>query len=162
LHRAAAYGNPGDITLLERLNANPMLQTIKLSWMPIFCAVQFGNISTFKELKKHHSNFLTLRDIRHWTLLHLAVNAKRLELMALLIELGADPHARSLAVNYLVPDDLKGLSVTPGDIAYLRGAEVLSVFVDTLRRNGHELEVVRDPIENVAEVFWPTTGKEAT
>jgi ankyrin repeat protein len=136
-----------------------MLQTIKMSWMPIFCAVQFGNISTFKELSKHSPNYLTLQDIRHWTLLHLAVNAKRLELIALLIELGADPHARSLAIKCLVPDDLKGYSVTPGDIACLRGTEVLSIFVDALRRNGHELEVVRDPIENATEIFWPTTGK---
>ncbi len=78
----------------------------------------------------------------------------------LLIELGADPYTRSLVLNYLVLDDLKGLLVTPRDIVCLRGAEVLSVFVDTLRRNGHELEVVRDTIENVVEVFWPTTGKD--
>jgi len=51
-HRAAAFGTASDIILLSRLQAPLMLQTFKLSWPPIFCAVQFGNVETFQELKR--------------------------------------------------------------------------------------------------------------
>lgn len=156
IHRAAAYGHAEDIKLLLKLRADPKLQTIKVSWMPIFCAVQFGNISTFNELRKVHDDFLALRDIRNWTLLHLAVNAKRLEMMELLINLGADPHARTLATEFLVPDDLKAQSFTPGDIANLRGEDILSRYVGALRRCGYDLEIAKDIINNDLDIFWPS------
>jgi ankyrin repeat protein len=133
--------------------------TIKASWPPIFCAVQFGNVSTFNELRKHHSDLLTMRDVREWTLLHVAVNAKQLEIIQLLISLGADPHARSLTTEFLVPDDIKGLSVTPGDIARLRGPLVLSTYTNALRANGHDLEVVVDEMDNSDDIFWPALDK---
>jgi hypothetical protein len=159
MHRAAAYGHADDIVALAKLHALLSLRTIKASWLPIFCAVQFGNISTFNELRKHYPDFLIMRDVRKWTLLHVAVNAKRLEIIQLLISLGADPHAQSLSTEFLVPEDIKGLSVTPGDIAQLRGPPVLSTYIDALRANGHDLEVVADEMDNAEEIFWPASDK---
>jgi ankyrin repeat protein len=159
MHRAAAFGHSGDIVALVNLHAPLDLMTIKASWPPIFCAVQFGNVSTFNELRKHHSDLLTMRDVREWTLLHVAVNAKQLEIIQLLISLGADPHARSLTTEFLVPDDIKGLSVTPGDIARLRGPLVLSTYTNALRANGHDLEVVADEIDNSDDIFWSALDK---
>jgi hypothetical protein len=121
--------------------------------------VQFGNLSTINELRKHHPDFLIMRDVRKWTLLHVAVNAKRLEVIQLLISLGADPHAQSLSAEFLVPDDIKGLSVTPGDIAWLRGPLVLSTYTNALRANGYDLEVVADEMDNSDDIFWPALDK---
>ncbi|KAG4440094.1 hypothetical protein IFR05_004437 [Cadophora sp. M221] len=126
VHRAAAYGRAEDIRLLLKLNASTTVQTVKVCWTPIFCAVNFGNILTFNELRRIHTDFLTLKDIRRWTLLHVAVNAKRVDMIDHLVALGADPHAGSLTTQFLVPGSLKGRSVTPGDIAILRGDKVLA------------------------------------
>jgi len=156
MHRAAAFGNAEDIKLLLKCQASTSSRTIKVSWMPIFCAVQFGNISTFNELRKVQPEYLDLRDIRKWSLLHLAVNAQRLDMLELLISLGADPHVRTLATEFLVPDDLKNQSLTPGDIAGLRGEDVLSRYVGALRRCGHDLEVTRDGVHNESDIFWPS------
>jgi ankyrin repeat protein len=157
MHRAAAFGHADDVIALMKLRAPLALRTIKVSWPPIFCAVQFGNISTFNELRKHHPDLLVMRDVRKWTLLHVAVNAKRLEIIQLLISLGADPHAQSLATEFIVPEDIRGLSVTPGDIARLRGSLVLFTYISALKANGHDLEVVADEMNNVGEIFWPAS-----
>jgi len=156
MHRAAAFGNGGDIRHLLKLNVSAILKTTKLSWLPIFCAVQFGNMATYKELAKIHHNLLALIDVRKWSLLHVAVNAKRLDIMCELINLGANPHCRSMATKFLVPEDVKGISVRPGDIAILRGPEVLLSYVQALRACGYELEVIEDAGEKESAIFWPT------
>lgn len=159
MHRAAAFGHADDIVALVKVHAPLALRTIKASWPPIFCAVQFGNVSTFNELRKHHADLLIMRDVREWTLLHIAVNAKQLEIVQLLIGLGADPHAQSLSTEFLVPEDIKGLSVTPGDIARLRGPLVLSTYINALRAKGHDIELLVDEMNNVQEIFWPALDK---
>ena len=76
MHRATAYGNADDIKSLIKKHASLDLRTIKLSWTPIFVVVQFGNVSTFNMLRKYCPDFLFITDVRKWTLLHVAVNAK--------------------------------------------------------------------------------------
>ncbi|KAH7306146.1 ankyrin repeat-containing domain protein [Rhexocercosporidium sp. MPI-PUGE-AT-0058] len=159
MHRAAAYGRADDIKLLLKLNASAAIQTVKVCWTPIFCAVHFGNISTFDELRRLHANFLTLRDVRRWSLLHVAVNAKQGGMIEHLIGLGADPHARSLATQFLVPVALKGRSATPGDIALLRGREVVNRYVGALVKCGHDAHLSRDTPESETEIFWPAEEK---
>jgi ankyrin repeat protein len=154
VHRAAAFGTAMDIKILSRFQAPFMLQTVKLSWPPIFCAVQFENTATFTELTRFHPDFLTLIDVRMWTLLHVAVNIKSLQLISLLIDLGADPHARSIPTSFLVPEDLKNVAVTPGDIALLRGPDVLSTYLDALKSNGHKAELWVDDSCGEEELFW--------
>lgn len=155
MHRAAAYGNAGNVVALFKLHASSTLKTTKLLWAPIFCAVQFGNQSTFDELQKHHPDFLALKDVRHWSLLHVAVSAKRIEMIRLLMSLGADPHSRSLPKQYCVPEDLKGLAATPGDIAQLRGLEVLSAYSEALKAAGHQVDIVKDEADSEEDLFWP-------
>ncbi|KAL5327271.1 hypothetical protein ACEPPN_004965 [Leptodophora sp. 'Broadleaf-Isolate-01'] len=62
--------------------------------------------------------------------------------MELLINLGADPHARTLATEFLVPDDLKAQSFTPGDIANLRGEDILSRYILAKRGRGLILDEI--------------------
>lgn len=116
--------------------------------------MQHGNLTTFNELKQHYPDLLTLVDGRRWTLLHVAVNAERLELISLLLSLGADPHARSMATDLRVPKDLVGVSATPSEIALLRGEEVRSVYVDGLRSVGWEVELIGDEKEGTEDIFW--------
>jgi len=156
-HRAAAYGTAVDIRTLSTLHAPFMLQTFKLGWAPIFCAVSFGNAATFLDLSQLHSDFLLMADVRMWTLLHVAVNVKSIQLIRLLIDLGADPHARSMPTDYLVPEDLKNVAVTPGDIALLRGPEVLAAYLDALKVNGHKAELWVDDSSGEEDLFWPVT-----
>jgi ankyrin repeat protein len=155
MHRAAAFGRAHHIKALMKLHATLIIRTTKVSWTPIFCAVQYGNVATFNELRKHHHDLLVMKDVRQWTLLHVAVNAKRLEIMELLISLGADPHARTFPAEFFVPEDIKGLSVTPGDIAGFRGPVVFSAYVNALRTNGYEIEAVTDEMDDIEDLFWP-------
>jgi ankyrin repeat protein len=159
MHRAAAYSNAEDIRNLISLHAPFTLRTRNLSWTPIFVAAQFGNLSTFNELKKHYPDLLSLTDVRQWTLLHIAVNAKHIELIQLLISMGADPHACSHATKYLVSDDLKEVAVKPGDIAALRGKEVFGAYVASLRAQGYKFEVTGNGFEEQNEIFWPSLEK---
>jgi ankyrin repeat protein len=154
MHRAAAYGNATDIQNLRNVGASLIPRTLKLSWMPIFLAVQFGNISAFNELLKDHPDFLTLRDIRQWSLLHVAVNAKQLDMMILLLELGADPRSSSFPTEFCVPDDLRNISVTPGEIARLRGKDLFDVYIQTLRREGHHIDLVSENGDCLPDIFW--------
>ena len=153
MHRAAAYGCAEDIKLLVKLGASTTIQTKKVCWAPLFCAVQFGNISTFEELRRMDPDFLSLRDVRRWTLLHVAVNAKQLDMISHLISLGADPHSKTLATEFCVSGDLRGRSVTPGDIAIARGEKVLATYVGALVNCGHDVQICQDIRET--DIFWP-------
>ena len=153
MHRAAAYGCAADIQLLVKLGASTNIQTRKVCWTPIFCAVQFGNVSTFEELRRIHRDFLSLRDVRRWTLLHVAANAKQSTMIAHLIGLGADPHARSLATEFRVPGDLRGKAITPGDIAIARGKKVLAAYLGAFVNCGHDVQICQDSRE--IDIFWP-------
>lgn len=159
-HRAAAFGTAEDISALTRMRASLTLQTTKLLWVPIFCAVQFGNVATFTELIKcHTTDLLVMTDVRKWTLLHVAVNAKRFEIMRVLISLGADPHAQSLATEFLVPENMKGLALTPGDISKLQGCDAFAAYIKALRGGGHELEVRSNDLYGEEDIFWPALEK---
>jgi len=95
-----------------------------------------------------------MTDVRMWTLLHVAVNIKSLQLIRLLIDLGADPHVRSMATDYLVPEELKNIAVTPGDIALLRGPEVRLAYLEALKVNGHTVELWYDDSNGKEYLFW--------
>jgi len=98
-----------------------------------------------------------MTDVRTWTILHVAVNIKSIELIRLLINLGADPHARSMPTDYLVPEDLKNIVVTPGDIALLRGPDIRLAYLEALKNNGHTAELWFDDSSGEEDSFWAAT-----
>jgi hypothetical protein len=157
MHRAAAFGNASQIQSLISRGASPKIQTRNLMWTPIFCAVQFNNMSTFRELTRHQPNFLTATDVRKWTLLHLAVESKSLDMLRFLIDLGADPRACSSPTRFFIPDDLEDLSLLPGDIARVRGTPVFSTYLDALAAKGHDVQAVDDEQDNSLDLFWPAS-----
>ncbi|CZR69210.1 uncharacterized protein PAC_19110 [Phialocephala subalpina] len=158
MHRAAAFDTADQISvLLKRYTGLVDVQTYKLCWTPVFCAVQFGNTSTFHELWRHQRDSIAVVDGRRWTLLHVAANAGRLDIMKFLILEGADTQARTEATEFCVPSDLKGLSITPLQIAKLRGETVLSAFLDAMK--AADVEVVKDEKGDIEEIFWPASEK---
>lgn len=156
MHRAAAYGNAQHIETLIQWH-KPLLdsRTKRTYWSPLFCAVHFGNIETFNELRKYLSEFLELKDVRGWSLLHVAINAQKIETMKLLIEMGADPHSKSLPTKSCVPPQLKGLAATPGDIACIKGWSTLKAYADALVETGyHDVVVHRDEKDAFHDILW--------
>ncbi|KAF8860338.1 ankyrin [Acephala macrosclerotiorum] len=154
LHRTAAYGTADQVKSLLARKASLTIRTKNLGWTPIFCAVHFNNLSTFMELITHQSNFLMAMDIRNWTLLHVAVNARRLDIMRLLIAYGADPHASTFPRRFFVPKDLRGRSLTPTEIAMARGTLVFQAYCDSLVENGYDL-CVKEAEDDTYDLFWP-------
>jgi len=77
-------------------------------------------------------------------------------MMHLLIMLGVDPHARTRPTTFFVPADLRNLEVTPGDIARLRGPDVLSAYLASLKTAGYGVHSVEDEIDGAdEEIIWP-------
>ena len=119
LHRASAFGRSSDIKKLLNLGASSNICTFTLNWLPIFCAVNSGNESTFDILADLILPWTLpkLRDSRGWTLLHLAAENGSETLMTLLLQRQLDPYAMSDASTIAVPDGLPFEEHTPGDIA---------------------------------------------
>lgn len=157
MHRAAAFGTSHHIQSLITKGASPIIKTTNLGMTPIFVAVQFGNIKTFQELSKYQSDFLEATDIRGWTLLHLAVKCEQYDIMRILLEFGADPHALSSAVELHVPDDLKGLCFTPIQLANNCGTSALFKCLDIWNVNGYDITLSYDTSEIDLDVFWPAS-----
>jgi ankyrin repeat protein len=158
MHRAAAWGNADHVKSLLARGATLDARMSNLGWTPIFCAVQFNNLSTFSEIVQNQPGFLAATDARGWTLLHVAVNASRLEMIQLLIELGADPHALSFPTASYIPEGMRNLSLTPGDIANIRGSTVLAAYLGALAASGHEVHTVANEKGDTLDLFWPSNS----
>lgn len=157
MHRAAAYGNGDDIRSLTAHGSSHMLCTLKLHWTPIFVAVRFKNISTFNELMRHTPpSFIWETDLRGWTLLHIAADVGNQEMIKLLLDLGACPHALSRPSSFLVPRGLENKSLTPKDIALNRGHEFYSHYINALKDTGFDIFVYDQEEE---DIFWPAESK---
>jgi hypothetical protein len=78
--------------------------------------------------------------------------------MRSLIELGADPHALSFPTTSFIANDLSGLSLTPGDIARIRGYAVFTAYLDALKASGCEIYVIaNEKDQGESDIFWPAT-----
>lgn len=156
MHRAAAYRTPQHVNSLLGRRASLETRTRGSGWTPPFCAVEFGNISTLKEIVKHSRLVLTVTDFDDWTLLHLAVSSKRLGIMRFLISRGADPHALSSPTFYVPFDELENRPLTPMDIARYHGSLIFHCYVGALEAEGYDVQVVEDEQEDLPDVFWPS------
>jgi ankyrin repeat protein len=108
IHRAAAFGKGRDIQNLIYRGASPEIYTVDKHWMPIHCAVMFGNESTFDvlaELIPSHT-LVQMRDSIGWGLLHLAAEHGSEKIMFKLFDLGADSAALTIPSSS-VPEGLE-------------------------------------------------------
>jgi ankyrin repeat protein len=133
LHRAAAFGQGQDVTRLLHLGASTVAKTSVMNWLPIQCAAQYGNLSTFNVLaeKIPAKALICLTDSRGWTVLHLAAENRTLALLVNLLERGLNPNTKSSASSLSVPRGLERVEATPRDVA--RACENEEVYLQALR-----------------------------
>jgi len=122
LHRASAYGQGKDVRKILNLQASPSLRTFQLSWLPIFCAVNEKNESTFDVLASPDvmplREMIKLKDTRGWTLLHFAARSGSVAIITKLLKLGLHPKEKTDGSTIKVPEELKMKELAPGDIAH--------------------------------------------
>jgi ankyrin repeat protein len=118
-HRASAFGGGSDIKKLLNLHASSDIYIFTLNWLPIFCAVKFGNESTFGVLVDliHPWTLPNIKDSRGWTLLHLAVENGSEAIMTQLLQRGLDPLAKTDQSTIALPEELFLKELTVDDIA---------------------------------------------
>jgi len=131
-----------DIKRLINLGALPNLYTTRLKWLPISCAVRYGNESTFNVLvdQKYTApfDFRNLTDARGWTFLHLAAESGSEALITKLLSSGLDPNAKSDKSSWAMPNkELERLELTPGDIA--KSCRHEKVYERSLKVTGHTI-----------------------
>jgi ankyrin repeat protein len=152
MHRAAIYGTAADIEALIKYGASSLPRTKRLQWSPIFMAVYYSNISTFRALSTHRQGYVLERDIRGWTLLHVAAASGCGEIIEQLLQDGADVHARGDARAQCVPDGLRGYPVTPLDVALDAGVNAQSAFVQAVAAHDRQVKILEDG--NEKDLFW--------
>lgn len=139
LHRASAFGQGSDIEKLLNLRANSKLITYTLKWLPISCAVAFGNESTFATLVGliQPQHLRKLKDSRGWTLLHIAAENGSEAMITRLLLLKFDPFAKSNKSTICVPKGLPFEEFTPGEIAKFCNNHV--AYDRAMKNTGHPI-----------------------
>jgi hypothetical protein len=155
LHRAAAFGVAQDIISLSKINAPMETKTRGLLWTPIFCAVLFDNEATFHELRKLQVDYLSITDVRGWTVLHLAAYAGSLNVIGGLVALGADPQARSHATTLFVPEALKNRALTAYELAIYHGEATSQFYEKCVEMKYPETDVRESMVPDEKDIFWP-------
>jgi len=147
-HRAAAYGTAEDIDFCIYNGASMNLVTSDHLWSPLFVAVAFDNIETYKELARHYGpGHIAYTDARGWTLLHVAAEVGNPQLIQFLVKEGSDVNALSSPGGPLVAAEIRDLCLTPLDVAKYNGEETLQNFIHGL--NLADIAIHSDGI------FWP-------
>ncbi len=137
LDRVAAVGTAREVRRLIELGAKPEKVAMPLRWMAIHQAVFYGNIETFEELRRHYEKVECLVDERGWTLLHIAASAGHEKVVERLLELGADPGARSYVMDKQelldrMPQILHGRACNPQEVAAAQSPEREASFLKAL------------------------------
>ncbi|KAG4442957.1 hypothetical protein IFR05_001570 [Cadophora sp. M221] len=154
MHRAAAYGTAEQIKCLIYRGASLETRTRGPGWTPAFCAVQFNNMSTLKEMIESDPRVLEVTDFFGWTLLHHAISSERLGIMRFLVLEGANLHALTLPTMYVDFDELENRPLTPMDIARAHGSLIFQCYLEALGAKGHKIRVVEEENAGLPDVFW--------
>lgn len=83
-------------------------------------------------LTPYFPNFVEMRDVRGWTLLHVAAAVGHTNVVRYLLQQGADPYAKSWPSYRLVHENIKGLVCTPADVARIESAEYEHQFLQVM------------------------------
>ncbi|KAH7068628.1 ankyrin repeat-containing domain protein [Paraphoma chrysanthemicola] len=153
LHRVAAFGTAADVQRLVQLKASVHSQTHNLQWVPIFCAVCFGNMETMKELwqQRNDPSLKDRIDLRGWNLLQVAAGAGNFEAVTYLLEQGVDLEGTSRSTSRSVPPALRNKCVTPSEVARNCGESAYNKWAEALAAAGRRLEVLPEDIDWATE-----------
>jgi len=146
LHRASAYGSGADIDFLLRAGASLDLVDCN-SWTSLFVAVGYNNVDTFKRLMlKFKPEYISHKDLRGWSLLHLAAEEGNPEIICSLVQHGFEPWP---PVNECSLSDFEQEQLTPAAVARSAGQGVFQNFILGLELGG--IQVISDS----EDIFWP-------
>ena len=106
---------------------------------------------------------MLFRSIRGWTLLHEAAGIGNSEILDLVLQYGANPHAVSLKIADAVPCGLENKAVTPGDVAKHEGEDTYLAYVKGLKLAGLDVALVQESEEDTPssteDIFWPAESE---
>lgn len=149
LHRAAAYGTAADVRKLLTLGASTGMETNNLKWTPLFCAICFSNRETTDELlAQPNVPIATIKDLRDWTLLHVAVGAGNFDIVPELLKREVDIYALSKATIHHVLAGLLNKCVSPEEVAREFGRDAFSRWTEALHSAG------REPEKSIDDIDW--------
>lgn len=142
LHRAAAFGTAEDVEVLIRYGAEPCICTEGLEWSPPYYSTFHSNELTLRELMSSSYGLdINSSDVRGWTLLHVAAARGAANILASLLELGADPYRLTKSTSFHVPKALEGKILTPLDVAKGFGQKHHDVYVTALQAAGFKTDL---------------------
>ena len=149
LHRASAFGPGTDIDYLLQVGASPDLVDCN-SWTSLFMAVGYNNVDTFERLMlKFKPEYISHKDSRGWSLLHVAADEGNPEIISSLVQHGFEPWP---LVNESFLNDLGQEQLTPAAVARAAGQRVFQNFLLGLELGG--IQVISDS----EDVYWPLDG----
>lgn len=118
LNRVSAMGRPDELEILVRYRADLHVTMGPLAWNPLQTAAFYGTLGNLQTLLPYYDNFdLETRDLRGWTLLHIAASAGHDDIVRFLLSNGADWQALSNPSWTHMPEELYGRSCTPLEVA---------------------------------------------
>lgn len=157
IHRAAAFGTADDVEKLISLGASVDTSALPLRWNAIYHAVFYGNLETFSVLAncRHETPIIHTTDARGWTLLHVAASAGHGFIVRRLLDIGADPLARSIPFMSHMPETLFNKSCTPGEVAAAQSTERRECFLRILAETTLDGDMkMLSRVSTVEDVFY--------
>ncbi|OAP60815.1 hypothetical protein AYL99_05817 [Fonsecaea erecta] len=136
MHRAAIFADPADLQLLMDYGVDAFESLLEIAWKPLHIVAKYGNHENFSILfrayeKRFGSAALELPDSRGWTPLHLASSNGHVELVRILLDLGADRKTRTNPVNDRnMPESIQGKRCSPQELAWAFGESRGQAFDD--------------------------------
>lgn len=115
-NRAACAGTPDELDFLIEHGADVYFKN-EYDWNALFDAVFGGKLGNVQKLIPYFPDFLELRDIRGWTLLHVAAEEGHDDIVRYLLSQGADWQAKSWPSYTEVHETLRGIPCTPLEAA---------------------------------------------
>lgn len=152
LDRVAAVGTAKEVRRLIELGANPYQEAPPLRWTAIHQAVFHGNLETFEELQSEYGDTARyMVDDRGWSLLHIAASAGHNEIISCLLNVGADPDAKSKPYDSHMPEVLFHKRCTPCEAAAAQSSEREAVFLGALHEHRLGTGYIMVPSDSASE-----------
>lgn len=117
LHRVAKMGTPDEIKFLINDGIDIHLEEPTFGWNALFFATRCGRLDNLQALVPFFPCFVTLYDLRGWTLLHLAAAEGYADIVRYLLEHGADPFVQTWPSYSFIHEKLEGQACTPAEVA---------------------------------------------
>lgn len=132
LCRVASLGTAEEVSFMLQYGADVYWKNM-YDWNAVFEAACSDKVDTLRTLLPYFPDFRELRDVRGWTLLHVAAVEGHYETTRFLLEQGMDWQTRSWPYSTDVPECLIGVACTPATAAGVQSEERKAAYLDVVR-----------------------------